>query len=180
MSPFLWNWFIFSSIVESVPWKWVQTEIKPAGLCYNRTWLQVIEDGDLGKVALLIDKCQHVHRFACEHIQSVLVVLVVNVLPHNLLTGILFLLKLENMPDEELLELLIGKVDAQLLKAANEREIVVCSWKTLMLSDLLQRSTCFSWSSQSQRCREDQWTVGHRLRPRAACKWQHWFCLPPK
>lgn len=43
-------------------------------------------------------------------------------LPNNVFTGVLFLLKLEDVLDEELLQLLIGEVDAQLLKAAEKEE----------------------------------------------------------
>lgn len=39
-------------------------------------------------------------------------------LPNDVFTSILILLQLENVLDEELLELLVGKVDAQLLEAA--------------------------------------------------------------
>lgn len=48
--------------------------------------------------------------------------MVVNVLPNNVFTGVLFLLKLEDVLDEELLQLLIGEVDAQLLEAAEKGE----------------------------------------------------------
>lgn len=72
---------------------------------------------DLGEAALLINECQHVQRFACQNIQSALVVLVVDVLPNNVLTGVLLLLKLEHVFDKELLQLLVRKVNAQLLKA---------------------------------------------------------------
>lgn len=51
-----------------------------------------------------------------------LVVLIVNVLPNYVFTGVLLLLQLENVLDEELLQLLIGIVDAQLLKAATGQE----------------------------------------------------------
>lgn len=51
-----------------------------------------------------------------------LVVLIVNVLPNYVFTGVLLLLQLENVLDEELLQLLIGIVDAQLLKAATGHE----------------------------------------------------------
>lgn len=81
------------------------------------------EDIDLGEVALLINKRQHVQRFVGQYVQGVLVVFVVNVLPDNVLTGILILLQLENVLDEELLQLLIGKVDAQLLEAATVRQM---------------------------------------------------------
>lgn len=78
---------------------------------------------DLGEAALLINKRQHVQRFVGQYIQGALVVFVVNVLPNNVFTGVLLLLQLENMPDEELLQLLIGEVDAQLLKAATVQQI---------------------------------------------------------
>lgn len=51
-----------------------------------------------------------------------LVVLIVNMLPNYVFTGVLLLLQLENVLDEELLQLLIGIVDAQLLKAATGHE----------------------------------------------------------
>lgn len=81
------------------------------------------EDTDLRKVALLINKCQHVHLFGGQYVEGILVVLVVDVLPNNAFTGVLLLLQLENVPDEELLQLLVGKVDAQLLKAATVQQI---------------------------------------------------------
>lgn len=77
------------------------------------------EDTDHGEVTLLIDKRHHVQRLVGQHVQGALVVLVLDVLPNNVFTGILVLLQLENVPDEELLQLLVSKVDAQLLKAAN-------------------------------------------------------------
>lgn len=80
------------------------------------------EDRDLGEVAFFINKSQHVHRFAGKYIQGALVVFVVNVLPNYVFTGVLVLLQLEDMPDKELLQLLVGKVDAQLLKAASAKQ----------------------------------------------------------
>lgn len=50
-----------------------------------------------------------------------LVVLVVDALPHDVFPRVLLLLQRENVPDEELLQLLVGEVDAQLLKAGRER-----------------------------------------------------------
>lgn len=47
-----------------------------------------------------------------------MVINVVDVLPNNVFTGVLLLLQLENMFDEKLLQLLVGVVDAELLKAA--------------------------------------------------------------
>lgn len=72
---------------------------------------------DLREAALLVNKRQHVHGFARQNVKSRLVVLVFNVLPNDVLSSVLLLLKLENMLDKELLKLLVGKVDAQLLKA---------------------------------------------------------------
>ncbi len=77
------------------------------------------EDVDLRKAALLIYKCQHVQRFRGQYVKGALVVLVVNVLPNDVFSGILVLLQLKDVPDEELLQLLVGKVDAQLLKAVH-------------------------------------------------------------
>ena len=81
------------------------------------------EDRDLGEVAFLINNSQHVHGFVGQYVQGALVVAVVDVLPDDVLSGVLFLLQLENVLDEKLLQLLVGKVDAQLLKAANVRHI---------------------------------------------------------
>lgn len=80
------------------------------------------ENRNLGEIAFFINKSQHVHGFAGKYIESVLVVFVVNVLPNNVFTGVFVLLQLENMPDKELLQLLVGKVDAQLLKAASAEQ----------------------------------------------------------
>lgn len=54
-----------------------------------------------------------------------LVVLVVDALPDDVFPRILLLLQRENVPDEELLQLLIGEVDAQLLEAGGERFFLV-------------------------------------------------------
>ena len=78
------------------------------------------EDSDLGEVAFLINKSQYVQRFVGEYIQGGLVVFVVNVLPNYVFMGVLLLLQLENMLDKELLQLLIGEIDAELLKAATK------------------------------------------------------------
>lgn len=75
-------------------------------------------DSDLGEVALLVDQSQHVHLFIGQNVQSFLVVLVVDALPHDVLPSVLLLLQLEHVSDEELLQLLVGVVDAELLKAA--------------------------------------------------------------
>lgn len=81
------------------------------------------EDRNLREVAFFVDESQHVHRFAGENVQGALVVLVVDVLPNDVFASVLLLLQLENVPDEELLQLLVGKVDAQLLKAAQIKRV---------------------------------------------------------
>jgi hypothetical protein len=43
-------------------------------------------------------------------------------LPVDVLQVVLLLLQLEHMPHKELLQVLIGKVDAQLLKASGKKE----------------------------------------------------------
>lgn len=68
-------------------------------------------------MALLINQSQQVTRFPSQKVQDVLIVTKVDVIPHNVLFQVLLLLQLEDVTHEELLELLIGKVNAQLLKA---------------------------------------------------------------
>lgn len=68
-------------------------------------------------MALLINERQHVEGLGCEHVEGGLVVLVLHVRPDNVFPHVLVLLQLEDVPDKELLQLLIGKIDAQLLKA---------------------------------------------------------------
>lgn len=121
MPPFSWYWFIFWSRVASVAWKLNYTfkTLPCFGPLEN---LKYDEDKDLGEIAFLVNKRQQVHGFAGQYVQGSLVILVVNALPNNVFTGVLFLLKLEDVLDEELLQLLIGEVDAQLLKAAEKEE----------------------------------------------------------
>lgn len=70
----------------------------------------------LWELALLINKGNDIHRFHGNHIQSVLVVSEFDVLPVDILQVVLLLLNFENMANEELLQVLVCKVDAQLLK----------------------------------------------------------------
>lgn len=85
------------------------------------------EASDLWEGALLINKRQYVQRFGGQRVQGALVVLVVDVLPDNVFTGVLLLLQLENVLDEELLQLLVGVVDAQLFEAAAVQQIRIFS-----------------------------------------------------
>lgn len=72
----------------------------------------------LGKVALLIDERQDVERFDSQQVQGGLVVGEDDAFPGDVLQVVLLLLLLEHVLHEELLQLLISKVDAQLLKTA--------------------------------------------------------------
>lgn len=74
----------------------------------------------LGKSALLVNEWNYVHWFDGDHIKGVLVVSELNVLPVDVLQVVLLLLHLEDMLDKELLQVLISKVNAQLLKAAEK------------------------------------------------------------
>lgn len=69
--------------------------------------------------ALFVDQAHNGHRLSGDHVQDVLVVLELQMLPANALGGVRFLLQLENVLHEELLQSLVSVVDAELLKAAN-------------------------------------------------------------
>lgn len=71
----------------------------------------------LGELALLVDERDDVHGFDGDHVQRVLVVGELNVLPIDVLQVVLLLLQLEDMPHKELLQVFVGKVDAKLLEA---------------------------------------------------------------
>lgn len=70
----------------------------------------------LGKFALLVNQRDDVHWFDGDHVQGVLVVGELDVLPVDVLQVVLLLLQLEDVADEELLQVLVCKVDAQLLE----------------------------------------------------------------
>lgn len=72
-----------------------------------------------GKMAFLIDESQQGAGFPSQELQDVLVVTELHVPPLHILFQVLLLLQLEDVADEELLQRLVGKVDAQLLKAAH-------------------------------------------------------------
>ena len=57
------------------------------------------------------------HRFLAEHVYDWLVVTEADWIPLNLLFGVLRLLQLKNVLVEEVLQVLVGVVDAHLLKA---------------------------------------------------------------
>lgn len=94
----------------------------------------------LGELALLIDEGNDVHGLVSDHVQGVLVVCELDVQPVDALQVILLLFQLEHVPHEELLQVLIGEVDAQLLEAAGrgaghrwQREAGGCSGPALPL-----------------------------------------------
>lgn len=71
----------------------------------------------LGELALLIDEGDDIHGLVGDHVQGVLVVGELDVQPVDALQVILLLLQLEHVSHKELLQVLIGKVDAELLEA---------------------------------------------------------------
>ena len=75
----------------------------------------------LGEFALLVDECDDVHGLDGDHVQSLLVVDELYVRPGDGLIVILLLLQLEDVPHEELLKVLVGVVDTQLLKTNKTR-----------------------------------------------------------
>ena len=73
--------------------------------------------GALGKAALLVDQGDDVHRFHSDQVQYALVVFEGDVAPVDVLVVVLLLFEFEDVMDEELLEVLVGVVDAQLFEA---------------------------------------------------------------
>lgn len=78
----------------------------------------------LGELALLVDEGDDVHGFVGDHVQSVLVVRELDVLPADVLQVVLLLLQFEDVSHEELLQVLVGKVDAELLEATAKTKTV--------------------------------------------------------
>lgn len=75
----------------------------------------------LWELALFINEGDDVHGLVGDHVQGVLVVGELDVLPADVLQVVLLLLQLENMLHKELLQVLVGKVDTQLLETTEER-----------------------------------------------------------
>lgn len=76
----------------------------------------------LGKLALFIYEGDDVHGFVGDHVQCILVVCELNVLPADVLQVVFFLLQFKDVADKELLQVLVGEVDAQLLKTTVEKK----------------------------------------------------------
>lgn len=71
----------------------------------------------LWELALFINEGDDIHRLECDDFQSLAVISEVNVTPGNVLCMVFLLFQLEDMVHEELLKVLIGNVNAELLKA---------------------------------------------------------------
>ena len=87
-------------------------------ITFTESLLQI---SHLGELALLVDERDDVHGFVGDHVQSVLVVGELDVLPADVLQVVLLLLQLEDVPHEELLQVLVGEVDAELLETKVKR-----------------------------------------------------------
>lgn len=72
-------------------------------------------------MAFFINQSQQVTGFHSQEVQDVLIVAIFNIIPHNALFQVLLLLQLENVVHKELLQLLVGKINAQLLEAVQPR-----------------------------------------------------------
>lgn len=70
-------------------------------------------------MALFVNQRQYAERFNSQQVQSLLVVFKRNALPRDLFVFTFLLLQLKDVAHEELLQLLIGIIYAQLLKTTN-------------------------------------------------------------
>lgn len=75
----------------------------------------------LWELALFIDEGDNVHGFVGNHVECVLVVCELDVLPADVLQVVLFLLQFENVPYKELLQVLVGKVDTKLFETTQKK-----------------------------------------------------------
>lgn len=76
-------------------------------------------------MALLVNQSQQVTGFPRQKVQDVLVVTEVDLVPHHALFQVLLLLQLEDVRHEELLELLVCEINAQLLKTGKRQNDVL-------------------------------------------------------
>lgn len=75
-------------------------------------------------MAFFIDQSQQVTGFHSQNVQDVLIVTKFDVIPHNVLFQVLLLLQFEDVAHKELLQLLIGKINAQLLEAVKRQNAI--------------------------------------------------------
>lgn len=85
--------------------------------CVHSQALQVKLKIYLWELALFINEGDDIHRLECDDFQCLVVISEVNVPPGNVLCKVFFLLQLEDVVHEELLKVLVGNVNAELLKA---------------------------------------------------------------
>lgn len=69
-------------------------------------------------MAFLINQSQQVTGFHSQEVQDFFIVVKFDIIPHNTLFQVLLLLEFEHVVHKELLQLLVGKINAQLLEAA--------------------------------------------------------------
>lgn len=81
------------------------------------------QHGHLWKMAFFIDKSQQVAGFHSQNVQDVLIVTKADFVPHNVFFPVLLLLQLEDVAHEELLQLFVGKINAQLLEAVKQDNV---------------------------------------------------------
>lgn len=92
---------------------------------------------NLWKVAFFIDQSQKVTGFHSQNVQDALIVTEFDAIPNNVLLQVLLLLQLEDVAHEELLQLLVGEVYAQLLEAVGQQGYIltaVTKCKTVLCS----------------------------------------------
>ena len=70
----------------------------------------------LGELGLFINQSKDVHGLLSNHVQCGLIVYEGNLLPVDPLLGVLLLLHLEDVLHKELLQVLVGVVDTELLE----------------------------------------------------------------
>lgn len=104
--------------------------------------LQVKPEIYLWELALFINEGDDIHRLECDDFQSLAVISEVNVIPGNVLRKVFLLLQLEDMVHEELLKVLIGDVNAELLKAGVGQD--GNPWSSLASAALLYGICLFS------------------------------------
>ena len=90
--------------------------------CVQSQALQVKLEIYLWELALFINEGDDIHRLECDDFQSLAIIREVNVIPGNVLRKVFLLLQLEDMVHEELLKVLVGNVNAELLKAGGGQD----------------------------------------------------------
>lgn len=118
---------------------------------------------NLWKLALLVNQREQVAGFHSQEVQDLLVVAECDGGPGDAFSPVLLLLLLEDVTHEELLQLLVSKVHAQLLEAVRRSDICsVFKAAIVFLAKELWGNvlTCFCGNSQIQICQAGRWTAG--------------------